>query len=307
MALVDQGHIDPFGGYGGLLSSPRYGTIYNPPETGGGLLSNPLTGMGASALFRGAKSFFNGGNPFTSAGASLANAGAGWLGSKLGTWGDGNAGSSIGGAVGGFAGSFLPVPALGTLLGSAIGSAIGGNFGPPPTVGPNAQAWLGNQGGRLGVMGSSGDNGLNASTMPGLLGNALNYANQFPMIGELPRHFQVRGGENRMQPTIEIGGFMAPMLNDQSLARAMAKRGLLNAPGIGEDPTRIFTGTNWVEPESIHPLWAGGIHEVPNTGFLSLDTGRVGNAVPQAYARLAELGVPANDSTLRQFALGAYG
>ena len=295
MALVDQGYIDPWAGISGLLA--RYGQQQAPE-------GNPLASMGMSAGMGGLKSLFSGGNPFAGFGSSLSNAAGGFLGNKLATWNN-TPGEKTGGSLGGLLGSGLG-PA-GSFMGSAIGTALGSNFGPPPTVGPNAQAWLGNQGGRLGVMGSSGDNGLNGSTMPGLLGNALAYANQFPMMGSLPRHFQVRGGENSMEPTIEIGGFMAPMLNDQSLARAMARRGLLNAPGIGEDPERIFTGTRWVERESIHPLLAGGIHEVPNTGFQSFDSGRVGNAIPQAYARLAELGVPANDSTLRQFALGAYG
>lgn len=280
MALLDQGYIDPYGGRG-LLYNPS-GTPYNPPETGGG--PNPLAGLGISGLLGAGKGLFNGVNPFTSGLGAISSAAGGFLGNKLGAWNN-NAGEKIGGTIGGFAGSFLPIPFLGSLMGSAIGSAIGGNFGPPPTVGPNAQAWLGNVGGRLGVTGSSGDNGLNGSTMPGLLGNALNYANSFGPIGNLPKHFQVRAGENGMQPTIEIGNsvddaYLAPMLSDFSLARAMASRGLINAPDIGRDPRRIFTGANWAEPESIAAPWQGGIYTARG-GHEVLDTGRVGNAMLQ--------------------------
>lgn len=291
MAIVDQGYIDPYGGRG-LLSqtySPG-GTPYNPAETGGGdvqtgllalkgALAAPKAWRTASDLFKNGFSNINPTGLLQGAAGALGGAAAGWAGSKLGTWGEGNAGSSIGGAVGGFAGSFLPVPVFGTLLGSAIGSALGGNFGPPPSVGPNSQAWLGDQGGQLGVLGSSGDNGMTSQTMPGLLGNALSYANSFGPTTGLPKHFQVRGGENGMQPTIELGGYMAPMLNDQSLARALAKRGYLNAPGIGEDPQMILSSGRWQQPESIHPRWQSGIYEMPNTGFLQLDTGRA-NPVP---------------------------
>lgn len=267
MAVVDQGYIDPYGGRG-LLSAGSGGALFDPgpgPDNSGiqnGMLA--LKGAGAAKkLYDMAKGGFDG-LSFGGIGSSIANAGAGWAGSQLGTWEDGHLGSSIGGSIGGMLGSIGGIP--GTFMGSAIGSALGSNFGPNPTVGPNAQAWLGSTGGRLGVLGASGDNGMNGSTMPGLLGNALNYANSFGPITGLPRHFQVRGGENKMDPTIELGSYMAPMMGDQSLARALAKRGYLNAPGIGEDPTRIFSGGKWLEPESIHPIWRIGVNEVQDAG-----------------------------------------
>lgn len=237
-----------------------------------------------------------------------ANAGAGYLGSQLGTWGEGNAGSNIGGSLGGAAGGFFFGPA-GSFLGSAIGSAIGGNFGPAPTVGPNGQVWLGvDDFGYLDVMGASGDNGITPDMARGFIQPALEYANQYGPFQNLPSYFQVRAGEDRMQPTIEIGNsvddaYLAPLLNEMSLARTLAARGFM--PGVtmdmlgGADPVRIFTGSNWVEPESIHQMWRGGVFTAPG-GYEALDTGRVGNVIQDAIAA----GVPIGEASLAQFAQG---
>ncbi|MFC5356437.1 calcium-binding protein [Azospirillum himalayense] len=54
-------------------------------------------------------------------------------------------GGSIGGTIGGIIGSFLPIPipGVGTFIGTVFGTAIGNLIG-NPSVGPNAQAFLGN-------------------------------------------------------------------------------------------------------------------------------------------------------------------
>ena len=272
--------------------------------------SNPLASFGMSAAGGGLRALFNGGNPITGGVAAAASAAGGFAGNKLASW-DNSPGEKIGGTIGGFAGSFLPIPLLGSFMGAGIGSAIGSNFGPPPTVGPNFQGWLGrNPMGQLEIAGASGDNGLTGDDARGALSDPVNAVNAYLMqnklsLGDLPKHFQVRAGGNGFEPTIELGPYMAPMLNSNSLLKALIGKGYVQgdlASLGGPDPERIFNGTRWMEPESIHPLWQGGIHEVPGTGFKSLDTGRVGNAVPEAYAALTAAGSPVNDSTLALYA-----
>lgn len=223
------------------------------------------------------------------------NVGASILGSKLGTWGGGNTGSSIGGGIGGAAGSLLG-PA-GSFLGSAIGSALGGNFGPPPTRGPNLQGWLGrNAMGQLDILGASGDNGVGGDDARAAFAGPVNAVNAYLMrskqtLGDLPKYFQVRAGGDGMDPTIEIGdnvdnAFLAPMLNDNSLLKTLIGRGYLKgdlAELGGPDPRRIFNGTGWAEPESIHPVWRGGIFTAPS-GYEAFDSGRVGNILLDAMA-----------------------
>lgn len=252
--------------------------------------ANPAVSIGANALLKTGKDLLNGGFSFGGMGTNLASAGAGWAGSTLGTWGEGNAGSKIGGGLGGLLGSSLG-PA-GSFLGSAIGSALGGNFGPQPTVGPNMQGWLGrNAAGQLDVLGASGDNGLDASVARAALADPVNAVNAYLLrnkltLGDLPKHFQVRAGENRMEPTIEIGNsvddaYSAPMLNSNSLLKALIGRGYIKgdlAELGGPDPQRIFNGVNWLEPESIAPVWSGGVFDARG-GHKAFDPGRVGNAV----------------------------
>ena len=226
--------------------------------------TNRIPSFAGAGLFKGAQGLGSALGGF--AGSSLVRSGLGR---------DAGIGSSIGSTIGGLAGSFGGF--LGSFLGSGIGGALGSNFGPEPTVGPNGQAWLGRgQDGLLSILGASGDNGVTQEMMMQGLGPSVQNVNRFQQQGSLPSHFQVRGGENGMDPTIELGPYMAPVLNDMSLARAMAKRGFL-AGDVGEDPTQIFAMGKWQEPESINPHWRAGVQEMTMSpggeglGFLTFD------------------------------------
>jgi len=250
-------------------------------------------------------------------GGSAAAGEAAAAAAGLGTASSGLAGT--GAAAGSLFSQALPV--VGQLL-SMASMLYGTGFGPNPSVGPNGQAWLGTDPwGFLDVLASSGDNGIGPDVVGRALAPGVNSFNMLmgeydARLRDLPGNFQVRAGEMGMDPTIELGKFMAPLLNAGSLGRTLLARGyvsdtdediaaMLAALG-GPDPERIFSSGKWLEPESIHPIWRPGIGKVADTEFLSFDSAAASPFVQEAYAEMSRRGIPINESTLAQWAAGTY-
>lgn len=282
------------------FSPPSY-EFFTPRSAGASEASGLGLGVDGASGFDFAKLGNNVLNLGLNIGAGIASDAA------LGDMVPNNAGRSIGSGIGGFAGSFLGPP--GTFLGSSIGGIIGSYFGPKDAVGPVGHVNFGNEGGMLTALSAGADNGLSKDS---LLSGGQGMAARFNAIlranggtlKDLPQGSMVKFGEYGADPSILFGDYMAPMLNENSLGKALIRRGLvsgntdamMSALG-GPDPERIFTGSRWVEPESIHPVWQGGVYDNPY-GYKSLDTGRVGNIVQDAIAS----GVEINDYSLAEFA-----
>jgi hypothetical protein len=225
------------------------------------------------------------------AGASIANAVLGRI------FSDRFAGGRYGGAAAALAGTGAGLMfgglGPGLLLGGIAGS-IASNFGPRPSDGPNAQAWLGRGAdGLLQIAGASGDNGISAEEIQASLGPFLDRTNSYLAerglsLADLPEHFQVRvgggawGGQNPgMDPTIELGPYMAPFLGENSLLGALMQRGFIpQDSGLQRDPARVFNNLQWLEPEEINPVWRAGVQEMTMSpggeglGFMTFDPAR---------------------------------